>query len=79
VGLVLVVTDPRRSRGAAYAAAVIWIALMALSRTVVDDHWLSDVVAGGLLGAAAAVGAAACAQLARNRRAGLSEPLGTGP
>jgi membrane-associated phospholipid phosphatase len=79
VGLVLVVTDPRRSRGAAYAVAVVWIALMALSRTIVDDHWLSDVVAGGLLGAAVAVGAAACAQLARNRRAGLSEPLGTGP
>jgi undecaprenyl-diphosphatase len=79
VGLVLVLTDPRRSRVAAYTAAVIWIALMALSRTVVDDHWLSDVVAGGLLGAASAVGAAACVQLVRNRRAGLTEPLGTGP
>ena len=68
IGLVLVTTSPWRDRRVAYALAVAWIVLMALSRTVVDHHWLSDVVAGSLLGAACAVGAAAGTQRVRDRR-----------
>jgi membrane-associated phospholipid phosphatase len=36
----------------------VWIVAMDVSRTVLDEHWLSDVVAGSLLGAACALGAA---------------------
>jgi amino acid transporter len=68
IGLVLVATSPWRERRIAYGLAVAWTVLMALSRTVVDRHWLSDVVAGSLLGAACAVGAAAATQLLRDRR-----------
>lgn len=68
IGLVLLVTSPWRRRRLAYGLAVAWIVLMALSRTVVDHHWLSDVVAGALLGAACAVGGAAAIQLVRDRR-----------
>jgi undecaprenyl-diphosphatase len=68
IGLVLLATSPWRDRRLGYALAVIWIVLMALSRTVVDHHWLSDVVAGSLLGAACALGVAAAAQLVRDRR-----------
>ena len=68
IGLVLLATSPWRDRRLGYALAVIWIVLMALSRTVVDHHWLSDVVVGSLLGAACALGVAAAAQLVRDRR-----------
>ena len=67
IGLVLIGTSPWRGRGPAYAVAVAYIVLMALSRTVVDHHWLSDVVAGSLLGAAAAVGVSAAVQRMRDR------------
>ncbi|MGZ5128455.1 MAG: phosphatase PAP2 family protein [Actinomycetota bacterium] len=67
-GLVLLATSPWRNRRLGYALAVAWVVLMALSRTVVDHHWLSDVVAGSLLGAACAMGAAAATQLLRDRR-----------
>jgi membrane-associated phospholipid phosphatase len=69
VGLVLVATSPWRSRRAWYGLAVVWTLAMALSRTVVDHHWLSDVVAGSLLGAGAAVLAAATVRAVRDRRA----------
>jgi len=67
VGLVLVATSPWVARWRWYALAAAWTALMALSRTVVDHHWLSDVVAGSLLGTAAALLAAAGVQLLRER------------
>lgn len=67
VGLVLL-TSPWRDRRIGYALAVAWIVLMALSRTVVDHHWLSDVVAGSLLGVASAVGVAAATQRIRDGR-----------
>ncbi|HEX5633050.1 MAG TPA: phosphatase PAP2 family protein [Gemmatimonadales bacterium] len=70
VGLVLVATSPWRPRRAWYGLAVAWIVAMALSRTVVDHHWLSDVVAGSLLGAGAAVLAAAIVRVVRDRGAG---------
>lgn len=69
VGLVLVATSPWRPRRVWYLLAVAWIVLMATSRTVVDHHWLSDVIAGSLLGAGAALLAAAGAQLVRDARA----------
>ena len=68
VGLVLVATSPWRDRRVAYGFAVAWVVLMSLSRTVVDHHWLSDVIAGSLLGAACAVGVAAASQHVRDRR-----------
>ena len=63
IGLVLVATSPVRSRSGWYAIAVAWIVLMALSRTVVDHHWLSDVAAGSLLGAGCMLVAAAVIQV----------------
>jgi membrane-associated phospholipid phosphatase len=69
VGLVLVATSPWQPRRAWYGLAVVWTVAMALSRTVVDHHWLSDVVAGSLLGAGAAVLAAGTMRAVRDRRA----------
>lgn len=69
IGLVLVATSPWRSRAAAWSIAIAWTVLMALSRTWLVDHYLSDVVAGSLLGAGCALGAAAAAQRVRDRRA----------
>ncbi len=72
VGLALLA--PRRWRTAAWALALGWVAAMALSRTVLDEHWLSDVVAGSALGAACALGA--WAALAAGREA--TTPRGAG-
>lgn len=67
IGLVLVATSPWGRRRLSYALATAWIALMACSRTVVDHHWLSDVIAGSSIGAACALGVAAAVQLVRDR------------
>jgi len=67
IGLVLIATSPWRERRVAYGLAVTWIVVMSLSRTVVDHHWLSDVIAGSLLGATCAVGVAAATQRVRDR------------
>ena len=50
VALVLLFTVPGRSRRLWWTAAGLLIALMAWSRTFLRVHWLSDVVAGALLG-----------------------------
>ena len=63
----LVSSSPWHSRRPWYVLAAVWIVLMALSRTVVDHHWLSDVIAGSLLGAGAALLSAAASQLIRDR------------
>lgn len=55
VGLALLARD--RWRRIAWVAAVAWVVAMALSRTALDEHWLSDVAAGAALGAACALGA----------------------
>lgn len=65
VGLVLIATSPWRSRATAWWLASAWIVAMAVSRTVLDEHWLSDVVAGSLLGIACAIGVAALVQRRR--------------
>ncbi len=51
VGAVLVLVPLGRSRRWAWAAATAWTVAMSVSRTVLDVHWASDVVAGSLLGA----------------------------
>jgi membrane-associated phospholipid phosphatase len=72
IGLVLVATSPWRSRAWAWAIGCGWIVAMAFSRTVLDQHWTSDVVAGALLGAGCAFLVAGLVQGTRNRRRSLS-------
>lgn len=61
IGLVLLARDTwptrRLALAAAQGAAAAWIVGMDVSRTVLNEHWLSDVVAGSMLGAACALGA----------------------
>jgi undecaprenyl-diphosphatase len=64
-GLVLVFTSPWRPRTAWWLLAVAWTLAMSVSRTVLDEHWLSDVAAGSLLGAGCAIAVAAVVQLRR--------------
>ncbi len=66
VGFVLLLPFGRRPW--AWGLACLWIGAMALSRTIVDDHWASDVIAGSLIGAGSALGAAAFCQWRRDRR-----------
>lgn len=40
----------RRSRGLLYACGAVWVLLVMWSRTALHVHWLSDTVAGALLG-----------------------------
>jgi membrane-associated phospholipid phosphatase len=56
VGLVLVLATPGRSRWRWEVDAVVFTAIMALSRVYLRAHWLSDTVAGALLGAGLALG-----------------------
>jgi undecaprenyl-diphosphatase len=50
VALALILTRPGRSRVLALLAAAAWAILVALSRTYLSAHWLTDVLAGLLLG-----------------------------
>jgi undecaprenyl-diphosphatase len=68
VGLVVVLLPPGPSRWRWEVRAVIFAFLMALSRVYLGAHWLSDVVAGGLLGAGLALGWPALLQAIRGRR-----------
>jgi membrane-associated phospholipid phosphatase len=52
VALALILTRPGRPRRLAIAAAVAWSILVALSRTYLSAHWLTDVLASLLLGTA---------------------------
>jgi len=56
VGLVLVLLPPGRSRWNWEVRAVLFAVLMAMSRVYLRAHWLSDTIAGGLLGAGLALG-----------------------
>jgi membrane-associated phospholipid phosphatase len=56
VGLVVVLLPPGRNRWKWEVRAIVVAVFMALSRVYLRAHWLSDVVAGGLLGAGLALG-----------------------
>jgi membrane-associated phospholipid phosphatase len=55
VGLVIVLLPPGHNRWVWERRAALYASLMALSRTYLHAHWLSDVVAGALLGSGIAL------------------------
>jgi len=67
VGLVVVLLPPGRLRWRWEVYAVVFAFVMALSRVYLRAHWLSDAVAGGLLGAGLALGWPALLQAIRVR------------
>ena len=67
VGLVLVLATPGPSRWRWEVNAVIFTSIMALSRVYLRAHWLSDTVAGALLGAGLALGFPALLMAVRER------------
>lgn len=74
VGLVLVLAEPGPPRWRWEVWAVVFAAVMALSRVYLRAHWLSDVAAGSLLGAGLALGWPALLDMLRNRHQ-RSEPV----
>jgi membrane-associated phospholipid phosphatase len=68
VGLVLVLAQPGKKRWRWEVDAVIFTSVMALSRVYLRAHWLSDTVAGALLGAGLALGWPALLMALRRRR-----------
>jgi len=68
VALVIVLFAPGEHRRVWEVRAAIFAFVMALSRAYLRAHWLSDVVAGALLGAATAVAVASVVHMARMRR-----------
>jgi membrane-associated phospholipid phosphatase len=75
VGIVIVLLPPGPRRWRWEVQAAIFASLMALSRTYLGVHWLSDVVAGTLLGVTLAVGWPALLQVVRERRMRAGEPV----
>ncbi|HVL06561.1 MAG TPA: phosphatase PAP2 family protein [Acidimicrobiales bacterium] len=69
VGIVIAVLPPGPKRWRWEVQAAVFAGLMALSRTYLGVHWLSDVVGGTLLGVTLAVGWPALLQELRERRA----------
>ena len=67
VGLVVVLLPPGRARWRWEIRAVAFAFLMALSRVYLGAHWLSDTIAGGLLGGGLALGWPALLQWVRAR------------
>jgi membrane-associated phospholipid phosphatase len=74
VGLVLVLAPPGPSRWEWELRAVEFTAVMALSRVYLRAHWLSDTVAGALLGAGLALGWPALLMALRARREPAAPP-----
>jgi undecaprenyl-diphosphatase len=77
VGLVLVLAPPGPRRWRWEVRAVAFAAVMALSRVYLRAHWLSDTVAGGLLGAGLALGWPALLLAVRERRSRPAPRAGT--
>jgi undecaprenyl-diphosphatase len=71
VALVVVFVKPGPHRRIWEVRAALFALVMALSRTYLRAHWLTDVIAGVLLGAAIAIAVAAVSQTWRSRRAGV--------
>ena len=69
VGIVIVLLPPGPRRWRWELQAAVFAGLMALSRTYLGVHWLSDVLGGTLLGVTLAVGWPAVLQEIRERRA----------
>ena len=69
VGIVIALLPPGPKRWRWEVQAAVFAGLMALSRTYLGVHWLSDVVGGTLLGVTLAVGWPALLQEVRERRA----------
>ena len=67
VGLVLVLAHPGPSRWRWEVRAVVFTGVMALSRVYLRAHWLSDTVAGALVGAGLALGWPALLMALRER------------
>ncbi len=67
IGLVVVLHPPVRERYRWTAVAAAFAVLMALSRTVLSAHWLTDVIGGGCLGVGLAVVWPAGLELVRGR------------
>jgi membrane-associated phospholipid phosphatase len=67
--LVIVLVHPGPARRAWRMGAIVFTLLMGVSRAYLAAHWLSDAVAGVLLGSAFAVGSAVIVQWIRDRRA----------
>jgi membrane-associated phospholipid phosphatase len=68
VGMVLVLAGPGRTRRRWEVDAVLITSVMALSRVYLRAHWLSDTVAGALLGAGLALGWPAVLMTVRHHR-----------
>jgi undecaprenyl-diphosphatase len=68
VGVVIVLIPPGHKRWVWERRAAIYASLMAVSRTYLGAHWLSDVVAGILIGSAIAIAAPALLVDLRVRR-----------
>lgn len=69
VALVLLFTEPGRKRLLWFLLAALVITAMCWSRTYLQVHWLSDVLAGASLGIAITLGSFGIVQLVLNRSA----------
>ena len=74
VGLVLVLAEAGSTRWRWEVRAVAFASVMALSRVYLRAHWLSDTVAGALLGAGLALGWPALLMALRARREAPAPP-----
>ena len=78
VGLVVALLPPGHTRWRWERRAAFYASLMALSRAYLGAHWLTDVVAGALLGSALALGWPAALVLLRGRFAAQPAARGQG-
>jgi undecaprenyl-diphosphatase len=74
VGLVLVLAPPGKTRWRWEVYAVVFTSVMTLSRVYLRAHWLSDTVAGALLGAGLALGWPALLMAIRHRHDPAASP-----